>query len=145
MEFEATRFQNIGLAANFEEKCSQTSVLEACCFKNLVFYDSKMVKNHFLEGLGPQGGADFSGRRFLAFSGRPWGVSSSIFAECSERFASFFCPPQNRHPTRDRGARRAAHLGFGAFLLEIAAGASAGCKIRGSRVSGATLGVGGRS
>ena len=48
-------------------------------------------------------------------------------------------------PPRGGGAPRAAHLGFGALLLEIAAGASAGCKIRGFRVSGATLGAGGRS
>ena len=30
--FEATRFQNIGLAANFEEKCSQTNVLDCLLY-----------------------------------------------------------------------------------------------------------------
>ena len=32
--FEATRFQNIGLAANFEEKCSQTSVFSRVALTN---------------------------------------------------------------------------------------------------------------
>ena len=58
---------------------------------------------------------------------------------------SFLATPQNRHPPRGGTPRRSPHLGFGAFFLEIAAGASAGCKNRGSRVSGATLGAGGRS
>ena len=40
--FEATRFQNTGLAAFFFKICSQTNVLEACCFKNPVFYESKV-------------------------------------------------------------------------------------------------------
>ena len=58
----------------------------------------------------------------------------------------FVCAPLKTytHP-RGGGARHAAPLGFRAFLLEIAAGASAGCKIEGSRVWGATLGAGGRS
>ena len=92
-EFEATRLQNIGLATFFFKICSQTDVLEACCFKFPVFYGSKKVQNHFLERLGPQGAQDFSGCRFLVLSWSSLGVPSSIFAECSERFASFFGPP----------------------------------------------------
>ena len=54
-----------------------------------------------------------------------------------EQISCSFLPPlKTDNPPRWRGARGSAHLGFGAFFLEIAAGASAGCKIRGSRVSG---------
>ena len=62
------------------------------------------------------------------------------------KFSSHLSPPLEMYnPPRGGGSPGAAHLGFGAFFLKIAAGASAGCKNRGSRVSGATLGAGGRS
>ena len=53
------------------------------------------------------------------------------------KFGDRFHPPSKPTPhPAGGGARGSAPLGFGAFLLEIAAGASAGCKNRGSRVSG---------
>ena len=55
-----------------------------------------------------------------------------------ENFPTSFCPPQNRHPPR-WGARRSAHLGFGAFSFENLAGASAGCKIEDPGFWGVTL------
>ena len=48
-----------------------------------------------------------------------------------ENFRTVFCPPQNRQPPRGGGAPRTAPLGFGAFFLKNAAGASAGCKNQG--------------
>ena len=56
-----------------------------------------------------------------------------------EYFRIVFCPPQNRHPTREGGARHVPHLHFGSLFLKIAAGASAGCKNRGVQGLSATL------
>ena len=47
------------------------------------------------------------------------------------KFGDRFHPPSKPTPPRRGGARGSAHLGFGAFFLKIAAGASAGCKNRG--------------
>ena len=51
-------------------------------------------------------------------------------------FPAIFCPPQNRHPTPEGGARGVLPLHSGSLFLKNAAGASAGCKNRVSRVSG---------
>ena len=47
------------------------------------------------------------------------------------KFPSHFLPPSKPTPTPRGGARRVPHLHFGSLFLEIAAGASAGCKNRG--------------
>jgi hypothetical protein len=52
-------------------------------------------------------------------------------------YGSFFAPLKtDNHPRWGGGGAVVPHLGFGACLLEIAAGASAGCKNRGSGASG---------
>ena len=60
--------------------------------------------------------------------GRPGGAK--------RKFGDRFHPPSKPTPPPRGGEDRSAHLGFGAFFFEIAAAASAGCKNRGSRVSG---------